>query len=103
MGSLVPMVRQLKNRNRSRDPSFRALMWSLTATMMVELIRQGGGDTAAHHQETRPMVDRPPPEGIPLGDSTRRRILSQALEGAQEFNIMDVCQCLQGLAAVNLR
>ena len=111
------MIQQLKNRNRAKDPHFRAPIWMLTRAMFKELVRLGKDRSGTVslmqsplqgiHLEDEPRHTDPGPGPGSVGNDdavvARQKILRQACRGAKSLNIMDVCQCLQGLAAVNLR
>ncbi|GAX81437.1 hypothetical protein CEUSTIGMA_g8867.t1 [Chlamydomonas eustigma] len=89
--ALLFLSQSSHNRALLRSPTYKGTCWGLSRDLLKELLRlgkRGAGQGVAGGGKT---------------DHEPEAVLDAALAGAQYMNMIDVCQCLQGLAGAHTR
>ena len=125
--SLLPLLRFSRNRRRAFEPTLKGTCWALSRHLTRELVRLGRSHWQHQEGGRQQGVQRQYPEGQQqeggqqqqqggqqlelredyLGETAaedgRLEVLELARLGASCLNFIDVCQCIQGRAAVDIR
>ena len=99
--SLLPLLRFSRNRRRAFEPTLKGTCWALSRHLTHELVRLGRSHTQQQQggQQAEGRGDSVEAEE----EDGRLEVLELARLGASCLNFIDVCQCIQGLAAVDIR